>query len=365
MVPEGVGLDDGEMRGCVRDDDVVLGQVGEVGAQGCLGLFDDVGARSGEGGFELIEAAPEELDREGYLLARFPALGVHLEVLEVAPAVDDEEPVLLRAPGFPLEWIDFEYAGAASDHLPELRVAVHGLGENEVDDLADVHAGVEHVHADGDPGEGSVLELVEQAALAVDEAVVGYEHPGQFALVLGVHLVEELLEPAGVVLCDGEEDGLAGQGAGRVLDALLHELPDDERVGAGVRDLPFEIGALEVDVFDVFAFGDELLLDSGREDTAFDALELELGADLQNLEFAQVGRIVLGGLFIGVREGGIVHVAVEEPEGVVIDVVSGGCREADGEGVEVVEDALVDVVDAPVAFVGDDRVEEMRRNPVG
>ena len=39
---------------------------------------------------------------------------------------------------------------AASDHLPELDVGLHRLGEDEVHDLGHVDAGVEHVHRDGD-----------------------------------------------------------------------------------------------------------------------------------------------------------------------------------------------------------------------
>ena len=46
--------------------------------------------------------------------------------------------------------------GAAADHLPELDVGVHRLGEDEVDDLGHVDAGVEHVHRDGD-GQVGVL----------------------------------------------------------------------------------------------------------------------------------------------------------------------------------------------------------------
>ena len=68
-------------------------------------------------------------------------------------------------------------------------------------------------------------------------------------------------------------------------------------------------------------------------------------------------------LLVGVGEAGVVGVAIEELEGVVVDPVRRCRGEAELDGVEIAEDLLIGVVDAAVAFVRNDDVEEMRRDP--
>ena len=96
--------------------------------------------------------------------------GRELEVIEIVPAVDDLEDILFGAPG--LDFVRFQQAGAATDHLPKLGVAEDGLGEDEIDDLPHVNAGIQHVHADGNAGHIVAGELIEQAALTIDAGVV-------------------------------------------------------------------------------------------------------------------------------------------------------------------------------------------------
>jgi hypothetical protein len=57
----------------------------------------------------------------------------------------------------------FAQARAAADHLPELHVRLHRLGEDQVHHLGHVDAGVEHVDRDGD-GQLvlGVLEVVDE-----------------------------------------------------------------------------------------------------------------------------------------------------------------------------------------------------------
>ena len=83
------------------------------------------------------------------------------------------------------------------------------------------------------------VELVQQAAFAINEPIIGYKNPRQFALVLRVKLVEQLLEPSRMALGNGKKDALTGQCAGLVLDALLHELPNDKGIRARVGDFLF------------------------------------------------------------------------------------------------------------------------------
>ena len=66
---------------------------------------------------------------------------VGVEELEVAAEVEDEEVGLV----LPRPIQVGPQPGAAPEHLPEFRGRAHELEEDEVDDLWDVDAGVEHV----------------------------------------------------------------------------------------------------------------------------------------------------------------------------------------------------------------------------
>lgn len=118
-----------------------------------------------------------------------------------------------------------------------------------------------------------------------------------------------------------KEDGLARQHAVGILDGFFHELADDQGVGAIVDHLPFKLGTLEVDVFNLLALQDQLFLIFQRNGAFADALHLEFGLNLHDLKIAEVGRHVVHGLFIGVGKRGNAVFAVKELEGVVVDDV--------------------------------------------
>ncbi len=164
-------------------------------------------------------------------------------------------------------------------------------------------------------------------------------------------------------LADGEDNALAGQSPRGVLYALLHELPDDEGVGPGDGHLPLQFASFEIYLVDIKALFDQLFLYNRRELLALDPFKLELGPDLENLKVTEVGRVVPDSLFVGVREGRIVHFTFEKFECVKVDLVLGSGGEPDPDTVEIVQDLLVGIVDAPVTLVGNDEIEKMRRHP--
>ena len=93
----------------------------------------------------LIAGLEEQL-RQRLGLLGLGGLVALVEELEVLPVVEDQEVRLVLARAEQV----FAEPGAAADHLPELDVGVDRLGEDQVDDLGHVDAGVEHVHRDGD-----------------------------------------------------------------------------------------------------------------------------------------------------------------------------------------------------------------------
>ena len=140
-------------------------------------------------------------------------------------------------------------------------------------------------------------------------------------MVLRIELVKDFFDAAGMGLGGAKEDGFAGQHAVGVFDGLFHELAHDQGVGALVDDLLFKLSAFEVDVFNLFALQDELLLVFERNGTLADALHLELGLDLHDLKVAQIRRHVVDGFLVGVGKGGQAVFAVEQLKGVVGDDV--------------------------------------------
>ena len=157
-----------------------------------------------------------------------------------------------------------------------------------------------------------------------------------------------------------KEDSLAWQHAVGVLDGLLHEFTDDQGVGALVDHLLFKLSALEVDVFNFLALEDQLLLVFQRNGALADALHLELGLNLHDLEVAEVGRHIVHGFFIGVGKRGNAIFAMKKLEGVVINDVGWRGRQAQRDGLEVVEHLAEGVVDGAMALIDDDEVEEVR-----
>jgi hypothetical protein len=79
---------------------------------------------------------------------------------------------------------------------------------------------------------------------------------------------------------------------------------------------------------------------------ALHALELETGLGIQHPVVDQIA--VLDGLLVAVVVGRETVAAVEQLEGVVVDVVGGGGGETELDGVEMVENGLVPLVDGAV-----------------
>jgi hypothetical protein len=112
-----------------------------------------------DGGLEQLHARLEEVLEQRLLRRGLRLLVLLVEEPEVLPVVEDEELGLVLAG--PEEV--FAEARAAADHLPELHVRLHRLGEDQVHHLGHVDAGVEHVDRDGD-GQLvlGVLEVVDE-----------------------------------------------------------------------------------------------------------------------------------------------------------------------------------------------------------
>ena len=112
----------GQLGPPVHDHHVIAWQVGQVLAEVLLDGLDNLLLFESHGRLELVEAGVEKPNRQGNLPAGLTTLRVHLEVLEVAPAIDDEEAVLFGAPRFELALVGIEHPCATPDHLPELDV---------------------------------------------------------------------------------------------------------------------------------------------------------------------------------------------------------------------------------------------------
>ena len=80
--------------------------------------------------------------------------------------------------------------GATPDHLPELDVGLHRLGEHQVNHFRHVDARIQHIHRDGQSERvAGFLEVIDELLGA---HVVGVDHPTEQAAVLRIQLVENL-----------------------------------------------------------------------------------------------------------------------------------------------------------------------------
>lgn len=157
-----------------------------------------------------------------------------------------------------------------------------------------------------------------------------------------------------------KEDALAGQHAAAVLDALLMN-SRTIRVFVPVLMTCFSSWEPSKLISSTSFLQDQLLLVFQRDGAFADALHLEPGLDLHDLEVAEIGRFAADRLFEGVGKSGEAIFAVEELEGVVVDDVGGGGRQTEGDRLEVIENFTVGVVNGTVAFIDDDEIEEVRR----
>ena len=298
------------------------------------------------------QACEERALRDGYRSMTGSLGNVGVEVLDVAAHVEDDE-VSLRLAG-PVQV--GTQSGAASDHLPVLRLRMHRLEEYEVDDIRDVDAGVEHVDGDGDVG------LRARGREPVDEVLnVGprgvRDDRRRLAALLGEVRVEAFLDELGVLLVLREDDRLAEHVAALDVLSLIDEDLEDLVDGVFVEQpavqdcgihLVGDVAVLPFEGVPLLAF---LVAEVGVADAATHEPEVDDASSRRHEETSR-DRVVE---FESV--GGYSIVELEESIRVVVDVGSGCCGETDDERVEVVEDLAVPVVDRSVCLVDHDEIE--------
>ena len=189
------------------------------------------------------------------------------------------------------------------------------------------------------------------------------------------HLVEDLRQLGGVVLADGEDDGLADLPADRIAQGVFQEGLAEELVGGVGEEALLELALLE-GLLLVFAG-----IVGERDDEALFGKQFggDLGAGIHHRGVDQVAflhaveqRVAVGGLAVLAAEGavgvqqqsalGFARVAggglgLVEP----LEVVAGRGGEAELVADEVVEDGAGVAADGAVGFVGNDQVEIGRR----
>ena len=178
-------------------------------------------------------------------------------------------------------------------------------------------------------------------------------------MVLGVERVKDLFHAAGVGYGGTKKDGFSRQDAVLVFDAFLHELFNDQRIGAFIDDLLFQLAAFKVDLFNILAFQNELFLVFQADGALADTLLLKSGLNFHDLKITQVRRRIVDGLLKGVGKCRQTVFTHKQLKGVVINHIGGGCRQTEIDGFEIIENLSIGVVYGSVAFVDDNQVKKM------
>src|SRR5439155_19910482 len=108
------------------------------------------------------------------------------------------------------------------DHLPELRLRVDRLEEDEIHDIGNVDAGIEHVNGDRDVRALLRSAEVVYQGLGVVHSVVNRSRKRTFEL--RIVSVEALDDELRVSLILGKDDRLADSVASLDLQAVLHQM---------------------------------------------------------------------------------------------------------------------------------------------
>lgn len=197
-------------------------------------------------------------------------------------------------------------------------------------------------------------DVVNEGLRVVDR--VG-DDAGEPSRVLGPAGVEALLDELGVALVGGEDDGLAEPIPVGHLEAVGHELLEDLVDGVLVAEEPPEVAARHRLRWSLLAPFREIprLAFVLAELVVVDARVLELRRDRHLFEGHEVA--VGDGLVEGVGVGGDTVLEVEQPVGVVVDLVLGRGGEPHEEAVEVLEQLPVLRVDKAVGLVDHHEVE--------
>ena len=282
-------------------------------------------------------------------------------------------------------------AGAASLDLDEVGGREDRAEEAEVEDVGAVVAGGHHAdrHADarlaGLVGGDEVAGAEQVVVGEVDGELLGVgdlrgDLHGEVGLVLAGehavgHLVEDLRQLGGVVLADGEDDGLADLAADRIAQGVFQKGLAEELVGGVGEEALLELALLE-GLLLVFAG-----VVGERDDEALFGKQLggDLGAGIHHRGIDQ--EAVLHAIEQGVAEGRLAVLAAEGAVGVEqqaalglarvaggglgavepLEVVARRGGEAELVADEVVEDGAGIAADGAVRFVGDDEIEVGRR----
>lgn len=156
-------------------------------------------------------------------------------------------------------------------------------------------------------------------------------------------------------MADGKDDGFCRQGADGILDGLFHEFPDDGVVGARIGDAALQIGAFKGKVVRVDALLLHLLANLFGKFSGFQTLDLKGGTRHVNRAIGNKVTVAHG-FVVTVLAGGNSVLAVEQAEGVVVDEIGGGGGKPEVDGIEVIENGFVPLIDGAVALVADDEV---------
>ena len=235
--------------------------------------------------------------------------------------------------------------GAAADDLLELDHGVDRAHQDDVANVAGIHAGRELLRGGQNRRDGLFVVLKVAQVLVAEFAIVGGDALAIVRVVAGLHLVDEVAHGQRVVLGSAEDQRFF------VLVDLLHEelhalrfaffdLDDLVEVGFGVAlsGLDFAFDHLVVGRIDILVeCRGNLLHAEGREEAVVDAF----------LERVDVNRLAEIGVGVGV----------------VLALRCRGEAELHG-GSEVIEDAApvaLVVCAAAMALVDDDEIEEVGR----
>jgi hypothetical protein len=151
----------------LADRDALLGQAVDVLGEQVGDDVEEHGLGRLEGRLGKLDAGLEQQLHQGLRDLGLHWLVVEVEEVEVAPVIEDADLRLVLAGAEKV----LPQTGAAADHLPELDLGIDRLGEDQVDHLGDVDAGVQHVYGDRHrelvggllPGAGGGFEVRELA----------------------------------------------------------------------------------------------------------------------------------------------------------------------------------------------------------
>jgi len=300
----------------------------------------------------------EEAHAERSGVGRLHPLRILAEELEVAAEVEDAE-VLLVAPR--PEEIRTE-PRAAPDHLPELDPGVDRLEEDEIRDLGDVDARVQHIHGDGDVRRLVGLGEVVDQTLRISGVVV--DHAREAPRGVRVVRAEASFDELRMLMVPSEENRLGEPVAALHRMPALHQVPERlvRRIAVeepavhrrGVH--PLGKASLLRFVPPVQALPLRLLfVRQGVVDNPFAGkLQLHLPHLVRHEETVGNRRLQLVGV------GRYPRLQLEEVVGVLVHIVARRRRQPYEQRIEVAEDRPVLLVDRTVGLVDDHEVEVPR-----